>query len=534
MDTLNGTSWDVVIAGTGLQPALLALALSRSNKKILHLDSNDHYGGREAALSITEIESWVDRQKTNPSRSPFRNASIIQPPSTPEHSVRLAAPRAYSLSLSPCVLYTRSALLLALVSSKAHEQLEFLAVGSWFVYQQSAPSDSGSTSGQLVRVPNSREDIFSNPALTLRAKGALVKFLRFVAVYQEEQETWTDWKNKSFADFLVKKFRISPDFHGPLLALSMSSKPDDKVTTDFALANIHRHLTSMGVFGAGFSAVLPKYGGLSEVVQVACRAAAVGGAVYVLNRGIDNVDAVSDEEPGIQVVLQGGDKFVTSHLIGTHDQLPKAWNTPDGTEEQLANVCARSISVVSSTMDALFPRGAEGSPPPSAAVVVYPSGTIAHVDGQGFNPNPIHVLVHSADTGECPKGQCVIYAMTSIPLGDASPLLEIAVQALLTSIQEAVHPLVLWTVKYEIVSQPGGPSSIRNEDDENTRIFLEPPSGPVFDDGVVESVKQAWQIITGEPEDSFMRFVDRNVEPDEGGAVDEIPENTLPPSDQVV
>ncbi|KAG8628730.1 hypothetical protein KVT40_002595 [Elsinoe batatas] len=531
MDTLNGTSWDVVIAGTGLQPALLALALSRSNKKILHLDSNDYYGGREAALSINEIESWIERQNINPSRSPFRNASINQSPSTPEHSVKLASPRAYSLSLSPCVLYTRSALLPALVSSKAHEQLEFLAVGSWFVYQQSAPSDSGSTFGQLIRVPNSREDIFSNPALTLRAKGALVKFLRFVAVYQEEQETWTDWNHKSFVDFLVKKFRITPEFHGPLLALSMSSEPDDQVTTEFALANIHRHLTSMGVFGAGFSAVLPKYGGLSEVVQVACRAAAVGGAVYVLNRSIDSVSEGSDEKPGKQVVLQGGDELVTNHLIGTRDQLPQDWSKPDCTKEETANVCTRTISIVGSTMDALFPRGSEGSPPPSAAVVVYPSGTIAQSRGQGFNQTPIHILVHSADTGECPRGQCVIYAMTSTSLDDASLLLEKAVQTLITSTQEAPHPCVLWTVKYEVVSPYGDPSPIRNEGDKNMQIFLEPPSGPVFDDEVVESVKQAWQIVTAGPEDSFMRFVDRNVEAEEG---DELPEDSLPPGDEAM
>jgi len=34
--------------------------LSRSDKKILHVDKNDYYGQSEAGLSIQEAERWVD------------------------------------------------------------------------------------------------------------------------------------------------------------------------------------------------------------------------------------------------------------------------------------------------------------------------------------------------------------------------------------------------------------------------------------------------------------------------------------------
>ena len=36
-------------------------ALSRSGKKVLHVDKNEYYGGTEAALSLQEIEAWVDK-----------------------------------------------------------------------------------------------------------------------------------------------------------------------------------------------------------------------------------------------------------------------------------------------------------------------------------------------------------------------------------------------------------------------------------------------------------------------------------------
>jgi len=35
--------------------------LSRSDKKILHVDENDYYGGAEAAFSLQEAEEWAQR-----------------------------------------------------------------------------------------------------------------------------------------------------------------------------------------------------------------------------------------------------------------------------------------------------------------------------------------------------------------------------------------------------------------------------------------------------------------------------------------
>lgn len=38
-------------------------ALSRSGKKVLHVDKNPYYGGPEAGFSLQEAEEWVDRLK---------------------------------------------------------------------------------------------------------------------------------------------------------------------------------------------------------------------------------------------------------------------------------------------------------------------------------------------------------------------------------------------------------------------------------------------------------------------------------------
>lgn len=48
-------SYDVVIIGTGLAESMLAGALSRSGKSVLHLDSADCYGGIYSTLGLNQL-----------------------------------------------------------------------------------------------------------------------------------------------------------------------------------------------------------------------------------------------------------------------------------------------------------------------------------------------------------------------------------------------------------------------------------------------------------------------------------------------
>ncbi|TKA64092.1 hypothetical protein B0A49_07845 [Cryomyces minteri] len=210
MESLDGTIWDVLIAGTGIQQSLLSF-----------------------------------------------------------------------VSLSPQLIYARSPLLPVLVSSRIDRQLEFQAVGSWWVYSQQ---------GHLVRVPSAREDVFADTTLDVRAKRSLMKFLRFVANYEDQSEMWEPYRSKPFSAFLTQQFRLPPALHDPLLALTLSPCSPQETSTEPSLAKVARHLRSIGVFGPGFGAVIPKWGGLAEIAQVACRAGAVGGAVCVLNRGVDGIE----------------------------------------------------------------------------------------------------------------------------------------------------------------------------------------------------------------------------------------------------
>ncbi|KAI9768952.1 MAG: Rab proteins geranylgeranyltransferase component A [Geoglossum simile] len=586
MESISETVWDVLISGTGLQQSLLALALSRSGKKVLHVDKNCFYGGPEAAFSLQEAEEWVKAVKNgkvaespiqnlsdHSSFSLFSNVSITSAPQ-PEQgygststtdSTKLASSRAYCLSLSPQLIYSRSALLPILVSSKIFRQLEFQAVGSWWVYNlsQVAPAEDPSSvvdpspdpgraygaerqepeerppkrrRGELKKVPNGREDIFTDSTTDLRSKRSLMKFLRFVADYENQPDVWEPQASIPFPEFLARRFNFPTPLQIPLLALAMTPNDPVETTTGFALPRIARHLRSIGVFGPGFGAIIPKWGGEAEISQVACRAGAVGGGVYMLGNNVERVNRKIGYEANttvrgggehceglIEVQLGSGDKIKTKWIVGTEYDLP-AQNAMSGFAREFTS--ARSISIVSSSLPSLFPVIAEGAPPAAGAIVVFPpeslTARIEEVPAGGFPP--VYVIVHSSSTGECPDGQCVLYASVSAESGYGYSLLDQAIESLLESFDSDPSPEILYNMKYTQISTSLSPdkmeldlqtSAFMSNSPENVLLFPTPSLDLVFDDTILECVKTFWRKITGkdenEDEDSgdFMVFEDR-------------------------
>jgi len=326
--------------------------------------------------------------------------------------------RAYSISFCPQLIYTRSNLLPALVSSKVHAQLEFLAVGSWWIFSNDAGGSLAE--GQLEklrRIPGGREDIFSDKSIDLRSSRSLMKFLKIAADAEMHDTILAEWGSRSISEYLASQFSISPTLQAPLLALTSSPNTPAMTLTSYALPRIHRHLTSIGLFGPGFGSVLPKWGGLSEIAQVACRAGAVGGGVYVLNKGTESVeerdtnprldeDGPKAEEQGpLKIKLQGGEELNAHWLVGSSEDIPHHAKPPPTPLEP--SQTSHSITIVSLPLSSLFHLPAEGAPPPAATVVVFPSGSL-FLDNPiaAADIPPVYLTVHSSDTGECPTGQC--------------------------------------------------------------------------------------------------------------------------------
>lgn len=288
------------------------------------------------------------------------------------------------MTLSPQIIYTKSKLLGQLVSSKVYRQLEFQAVGNWWIYDLSITS--------LKRLPNGREDIFEDRSIDNRAKRSLMKFLKFVVDYENQMGSWEAYADSGLSQFLASQFQFPPHLQAVISALTLSLESPEKTTVRWALPRIARHLTSIGVFGPGFGAVVPKWGGGAEIAQVACRAGAVGGGVYVLGTGITST---ANREDRTEVVLSNGATVKCKNL--SRDPKVNDSSTP-------SLVVSKIIAVVSSPLDVLFETPVEGAPLAAVTVVAFPPGTLV-VDGAPHT-YPVYIMAHSSDTGECPAGQC--------------------------------------------------------------------------------------------------------------------------------
>jgi len=320
------------------------------------------------------------------------------------------------LALAPQLIYTLSPLLPALVAAGVDSQVEFLAVGPWWTYITPVSQRStitATTQSPLLRIPNGREDVVANPALDLKQKRSLMKFLRFLTNYEEQHESWEAYSSRPLVHFLSEQYKLSPAAQAPILAIAFSPSATGSTTTEFSLPRIARHLRSIGLFGPGFGAVTPKWGGLAEIAQVSCRSGAVGGGVYVLGNGVKTI--VAREHSAVDNTGEKVDKRVLSAELASGDVVTADWivgeqdNIPASLVSQVADApfCTvyRSISIISSSMDYLFPQPAEGSAQPAAAVVVLLSGTF-HSTESGEGSRPVRMIIHSNTTGECPDGQC--------------------------------------------------------------------------------------------------------------------------------
>ncbi|KAK8067931.1 rab protein geranylgeranyltransferase component A [Apiospora saccharicola] len=486
MESLGDEPWDVVIVGTGLQQSLLALALSRSKKRVLHTDPNDYYGQHEAALTLQDAERFAAKYAAASSgegdekkQSVLRNATVWKPDDAEAQGLKF--PRAYSLALAPQIIHTKSKLLSSLVSSRAYRQVEFLAVGSFYVYE---PAKDGSDP-KLSRIPSSREDVFSSQSIPARSKRSLMKFLKFVLEFDSDDQKplWEDHADAPLTDFLTAQFKLEDGLKRYVVALTMAL--DGKASVRPGLAAINRHLTSLGTFGPGFCAVYPKWGGLSEVAQVACRAGAVGGGIYMLDTGATPKSSDENEKASLGLsndITVQANSIVSGQETTTGDQ-----------------AISRLVAVVKSPLNSLFQVLVEGAPTPTVAVVALQS-----------TPSPIYALVHSSDTGECPVGQCVVYLTTMTTNGSKNEL-EQALTMLVKAVEgeESTSPC-LYQLYYEQAIGDGKPTT---EKLGATSALSFPPLSATlaFEDSDLEAVKTAWSLVMGDEcdEETYLVFEDR-------------------------
>ncbi|KAI8618047.1 GDP dissociation inhibitor, partial [Chytriomyces sp. MP71] len=244
--------YDVLILGTGVTEAILAGALAKAGKRVVHVDSSDSYGGSGKALSVDAFLA-------------LPRLTVSQPP----HESVLKEARKYALEMTPKLIYGNGELVEAMISSAVANYLEFRAVEGVSLLWD----------GRFETVPCSKEDVFKNDSIPLLEKRRLMKLLSKVneGSHSDQHDPNSPFKVFLEAQGLTERSQASL-FYG--VGQLIESK-DANATLAQGFAAIKRFLGSIGRFGSTpfLSGV---YGTASEISQAFCRVCAVFGGTYML------------------------------------------------------------------------------------------------------------------------------------------------------------------------------------------------------------------------------------------------------------
>ncbi|CAG8749708.1 13327_t:CDS:10 [Gigaspora margarita] len=412
---LEVTEYDVIILGTGFIESILAGALARIGKSVLHLDANNFYGGNWSSLNFKELLEWtrsiqgVDESSANENsqeriegkKALMTNFTKIrqQAYSTIEYefypiheqvddvpAILLKESKRYNLDLAPKMVPCRGELIELLISSGVGRYLEFKAMDKTYIY----------SADTFDKVPCSKEDVFTNQSISLIEKRKLMRFLTFALDYTNSPDTYKDYEEKSFTTLLIEKFKIDGKLLlAVLYTITLIRTDANDINTIQGLEKTQSYLKSLGRYGnAAFLVGL--YGCGNEIAQGFCRICAVYGGIYMLDHSVKHllIDENSNKFTGLVDV--NDQQISSTFLVSSIDYLPPIFLK----EDEHWETTSRAIVIIDK-----FIHEESGD----ASLTVYPPETVK-------NKYPVTVLQFSAGTQTCPEDRYIVSDTKPNPL----------------------------------------------------------------------------------------------------------------------
>jgi Rab proteins geranylgeranyltransferase component A len=183
--TIEPTSFDVVICGTGLPESVLAAACAAAGKTVLHVDPNPFYGSLYSSVPLPSLPTFLSPDPSVPLSPPTSSGNdshtvvdLHRRNIFSEVETSGAAPepsRRFTVDLvGPRVLYCADEAVDLLLRSGGSHHVEFKSVeGGSLLYWE----------GQLYSVPDSRQAIFKDATLKLKEKNVLFRFFKLVQAH---------------------------------------------------------------------------------------------------------------------------------------------------------------------------------------------------------------------------------------------------------------------------------------------------------------------------------------------------------------
>jgi len=483
--TIDPTSFDVVLCGTGLPESVLAAACAAAGKTVLHVDPSPFYGSLYSSIPLPSLQSFLSPDPPPSSSTAAASAGSDSHTvvdlrrrgvySEVETSGTVPEPaRRFTVDLvGPRVLYCADQAVDLLLRSGGSHHVEFKSVdGGSLLYWE----------GCLYPVPDSKGAIFRDTTLKLLEKNALYKFFNLVKAHIAATSAPADEMgegdaaamiseehlDRPFVEFLTQQ-GLSPKMRAVVLyAIAMADydqdgpDPSDKlITTREGIQTIALYSASIGRFANAEGAFIYPMYGHGELPQAFCRCAAVKGALYVLRMPVAALLMDEEKKHFVGARLASGQDILCKQLIIDPSYKIPTLDAPfDDPGSKFPRKVARGICIFSNSVK-------QGS---SNVLVIFPPKSLEEEQVAA-----VRLLQLSSNLAICPPGMFMAYLST--PCTDASAgkqFIRKAIDALfspqdsdgseghLETTSEStddVKPTLIWSCVYvqEIAQEMSGP-----------------------------------------------------------------------------
>jgi len=270
-------TYDVIVLGTGLTECIMSGIMSKSGKKVLHMDRNNYYGAESA--SMTPI---ADLYKL------FGEAL--------ESDDKFGRGRDWNVDLIPKFLMANGELTKLLIHTDVTRYLEFKQIEGSYVFKRGS---------NIFKVPASDKEALSSSLMGIFEKRRFKNFLVW-ATNLDFNNTSTfnglDPEKTTMAE-VFKNFGLdqnTADFTGHAICLYLD---DDYLKNPYkdAIKRLKLYYESLSSYGKS-PYLYPLYG-LGELPQGFARLSAVYGGTYMLDKPVEEI--VMEDGKVVGVKSQG-------------------------------------------------------------------------------------------------------------------------------------------------------------------------------------------------------------------------------------
>lgn len=285
--------YDVIVLGTGLTECILSGIMSKSGKKVLHMDRNNYYGAESA--SMTPLGDLY---------------KLFQEELSPED--KYGRGRDWNVDLIPKFIMAHGELTKLLIHTDVTRYLEFKQIEGSYVYKNG---------GKVYKVPASDKEALTSSLMGIMEKRRFKNFLVWAMAWDfEKNDTWQGLDPTKFTmRHVFKKFGLdqnTADFTGHAICLFLNDDYIDKPYKD-AILKLKLYYESLSSYGKS-PYLYPLYG-LGELPQGFARLSAVYGGTYMLDKPVEEIVMEDGKVVGVK---SGGEVAKTKMVIADPSYFP--------------------------------------------------------------------------------------------------------------------------------------------------------------------------------------------------------------------